>query len=55
MTMQSSLPPTSPMPALARNHTEAGAVSVRRSATDRSQRLPGAMKWLLLALSLIHI
>ena len=55
MTMQSSLPPTSPMPALARDHTEAGAVSVRRSATDRSQWLPGAMKWLLLALLLLGL
>ncbi len=55
MTMQSSLPPTSPMPALARGHTQPGAAPARRSMTDRSQWLPGAMKWLLLALLLLGL
>ncbi|MEN2671889.1 putative 2-aminoethylphosphonate ABC transporter permease subunit [Herbaspirillum huttiense] len=55
MTMQSSLPPTSPMPALARDRTQAGAPAARRSLTDRSQWLPGVMKWLLLALLLLGL
>ncbi|WP_427381818.1 hypothetical protein, partial [Klebsiella variicola] len=53
--MQSSLPPTSPMPALARDRTQAGAPAARRSLTDRSQWLPGVMKWLLLALLLLGL
>ncbi|MBW9333239.1 putative 2-aminoethylphosphonate ABC transporter permease subunit [Herbaspirillum sp. RU 5E] len=55
MTMQSSLPPAAPMPALARDHTPTSAAPARHSVTDRSLWLPGAMKWLLLALLLLGL
>jgi iron(III) transport system permease protein len=43
------------MPALARDHTPTSAAPARHSVTDRSLWLPGAMKWLLLALLLLGL